>query len=234
MISPLKIVFRASLGLAVVTATAAAQATDYSDDPLNPTEIFANSSGNFTFSVNQAGVGGANPCTIGNCKDYVFFNVPTGRVFTGLRMDFYNSTDDRAFVALQSGSQFTAVPNFSTGALPGALAFNHNGWRGLCAVSYGALRPIPQSANNNCIQADNITPVPGRPTDLFSQVLATSPKVTGPLPAGAYSLWTQQASGSSEYTLTATTSAVPGPLPVAGALGAFAWSRRLRRRLGRG
>jgi len=234
MTSFLKVVFRASLGLVVVTATAAAQATDYSDNPLNPTEIFADSLGNFTFSVNQAGVGGANPCTIGNCKDYVFFRVPTGRVFTGLRMDFYNSADDRAFVALQAGTQFTAVPNATTGRLPGALAFNHNGWRGLCAVSYGALRPASYNANYNCIQPDNLTPVPGRPTDLFSQVLATSPKVTGPLPPGAYSLWTQQVSGSSEYTLTAVTRQTPGPLPVAGALGAFAWSRRLRRRMGRG
>jgi len=90
MISLLKLSVRASLGLAVVTAATTAQATDYSDNPLAPTEIFADSLGNFTFSVNQAGVGGANPCTIGNCKDYVFFRVPTGRVFTGLRMDFYN------------------------------------------------------------------------------------------------------------------------------------------------
>jgi hypothetical protein len=231
MTSFLKIVFRASLGLVVVTATAAAQATDYSDNPLSPTEIFADASGNFAFTVNQSGVGGANPCPSNNCKDYVFFNVPTGRVFTGLRMDFYNSTDDRAFVALQAGTQFTAVPVGAT--LPGALAFNHNGWRGLCAVTYGALRPAA-NAQNNCIQADNLTPVPGRPTDLFTKVLATSPSVTGSLPPGAYSLWTQQVSGSSEYTFTAVTRQTPGPLPVVGALGAFAWSRRLRRRMGRG
>ncbi len=133
MFSPLKIVLQASLGLAVVAATTAVQATDYSDDPLNPSEIFADASGNFTFTVNQAGVGGTNPCTIGNCKDYVFFNVPTGRTFTGLTMDFYNSTDNRAFVALQAGTQFTAAP--VSGALSGALAYNHAGWRGLCAAS---------------------------------------------------------------------------------------------------
>jgi len=232
MISPLKIVLQASLGLAVIAATTAAQATDYSDNPLIPSEIFADSSGNFTFTVNQAGA--SNACIVGsNCKDYVFFNVPTGRTFTGLTMDFYNSTDDRAFVALQAGSQFTAVP--ASGALPGALAYNHAGWRGLCAASYGVLRPSA-NANNNCIQSDNLTPVPGRPTNLFTQVLGGSPTVTAPLPAGAYVLWTQQISGISEYTLTATTAAlpVPGPLPVLGALGAFGWSRRLRRRIGRG
>jgi len=55
MFSPLKIVLQASLGLAVVAATTAAQATDYSDNPLIPTEIFADASGNFTFTMTQAG-----------------------------------------------------------------------------------------------------------------------------------------------------------------------------------
>jgi len=232
MFSPLKIVLQASLGLAVVAATTAAQATDYSDNPLIPSEIFADASGNFTFTVNQAGAN--NVCISGsNCKDYVFFNVPTGRTFTGLTMDFYNSTDDRAFVALQAGSQFTAVPVGAT--LPGALAYNHNGWRGLCAVSYGPLRPVSYNPAYNCMD-NTLTPVPGRPTDLFTTVLSGSPSVTAPLPAGAYVLWTQQVSGISEYTLTATTAAlpVPGPLPLMGALGAFGWSRRLRRRIGRG
>ncbi|MCX5950487.1 MAG: hypothetical protein NT158_04790 [Cyanobacteria bacterium] len=238
LISPLKIVLQASLGLAVVAATTAAQAIDYSDNPLIPSEIFADASGNFTFTVNQAGAG--NVCIVGsNCKDYVFFNVPTGRTFTGLTMDFYNSIDNRAFIALQAGSQFTAVQ--VGGSLVGALAYNHAGWRGLCAASYGALRPTGSELTNaNCIQSDGLTPVPGRPTNLFTQVLTSntppSPTVTAPLPAGAYVIWTQQISGISEYTLTATTAAlpVPGPLPVLGALGAFGWSRRLRRRIGRG
>jgi len=230
MFSPLKIVLQASLGLAVVAATTAAQATDYSDNPLIPTEIFADASGNFTFTVNQAGA--SNVCIPGsNCKDYVFFNVPTGRTFTGLTMDFYNSTDDRAFVALQAGSQFTAVQVGTT--LPGALAYNHAGWRGLCAASYGPLRPVSYNTAYNCMD-NTLTPVPGRPTDLFTQVLSGSPTVTAPLPAGAYVIWTQQISGISEYTLTATTAPAPGPLPVLGALGAFGWSRRLRRRIGRG
>ena len=231
MISPLKALLQASLGLAVVAATTAVQATDYSDNPLIPTEIFADSAGNFSFSVDQSGTG--NVCTPGlNCKDYITFTVPVGRMFTGLTMDFYNSTDDRAFVALQAGSQFTAVPVGVT--LPGALAYNHAGWRGLCAVSYGALRPTTYNAAYNCIQPD-LTPVPGSPTDLFTQVFATSPSLRAPLPAGTYSMWTQQISGVSQYTLTATTAiAVPGPLPVLGALGAFGWSRRLRRRIGRG
>jgi hypothetical protein len=232
MFSPLKIVLQASLGLAVIAATTAAQATDYSNDPLNPSEIFADASGNFTFTVNQAGAG--NVCIVGsNCKDYVFFNVPTGRTFTGLTMDFYNSTDNRAFIALQAGTQFTAAPAGTT--LPGALAYNHAGWRGLCAASYGVLRPTgPDLTLANCIQNDGHTPVPGRPTDLFTQVFSGSPTVTSPLPAGAYVLWTQQVSGISEYTLTATTAPAPGPLPLMGALGAFGWSRRLRRRIGRG
>ncbi len=220
-----------ALGVSLVFAPLLARAaTDYSDDPLAPTPVTIGSDGTFEFEVKQEGAAGA--CVPGkNCKDYVTFTVPAGRVLNGLKLRSYNSTDDRAFVAIQAGSQFTAVPVNPPGTLPGALAYNHNGWRGICAETYGPLRPFPASANNNCIQADNLTPVAGANTNLFKAAsIGGSPAAVKFLPAGTYSVWMQQVSGLSEYTLVGTT-AVPGPLPVLGTLGALAMGRRLRRQL---
>jgi len=223
---------QALLTAALVAAAGTAQAaTDYSDDPLAPTSVSIGSDGTFEFEVKQEGVGAPTfACAPGkNCKDYITFTVPAGKVLNGLKLKSYDSTDDRAFVAIQAGTQFTAVPVPPT--LPGALAFNHLGWRGLCAQSYGSLRPSTASANNNCIQADNVTPVVGANTNLLkANSLGGSPLAVGSLPAGDYTIWLQQVSGLSEYTFIGTT-AVPGPLPAAGALAGLAFSRSLRRRL---
>ncbi|MCF8133401.1 MAG: hypothetical protein K9J72_09820 [Synechococcus sp. Tobar2m-G35] len=223
---------QALLATALLTAAGTAQAaTDYSDNPLAPTPVSIGSDGTFEFEVKQEGLGAPTfACAPGkNCKDYVTFTVPAGRVLNGLKLKSYDSTDDRVFVAIQAGTQFTATPVGTT--LPGALAYNHAGWRGICAQTYGALRPNPASANNNCIQGDNVTPVVGANTNLFkAPSIGGSPLAVGFLPAGDYSVWLQQVSGVSEYTFVGTT-AVPGPLPAAGALAGLAFSRRLRRRL---
>jgi hypothetical protein len=220
---------QALLAAALLTAAGTAQAaTDYSDNPLAPTPVSIGSDGTFEFEVKQIGSAGA--CVGGqNCKDYVTFTVPAGRVLNGLKLKTYDSTDDRVFVAIQAGTQFTATPVGAT--LPGALAYNHAGWRGICAQTYGALRPNPSNPLNNCIQGDNVTPVVGANTNLFkAPSIGGSPLAVGFLPAGDYSVWLQQVSGDSEYTFVGTT-AVPGPLPAAGALAGLAFSRRLRRRL---
>lgn len=221
----------ASALLVTAGAGAAQAAIDYSDDPLAPTPLTFNN-GKLEIEVRQIGAAGA--CVAGqNCKDYVTFTVPTGRVLNSLKMTKYNSTDDRAFVALQAGNQFTANPDFTTtpASLPGALAYNHNGWRGLCSVSYGPARPATASSNNNCIQADNVTPVVGANTDLLkAPSLGGVLGAVGSLPAGTYTMWLQQVSGDSEYSFVAST-AVPGPLPLVGTMGALAMGRRLRRRL---
>ncbi len=222
---------QALLAAALLTAAGTAQAaTDYSDDPLAPTPVSIGSDGTFEFEVKQNGLAGA--CVGGeNCKDYVTFTVPGGRVLNGLKLKSFNSTDDRAFVAIQSGVQFTAVPVNPPGSLIPALAYNHVGWRGICAESYGPSRPGVASGFNNCIQADNVTPVVGANTNLFKAPSAgVGLAAVGSLPAGDYTVWLQQISGLSEYTIVGTT-AVPGPLPVAGALAGLAFSRRLRRRL---
>jgi hypothetical protein len=194
--------------------------------------VSPNGLGQFIFEGRVAGTN-ANSCTTtGNCFDYVTINIPAGRQITEIILDSYNSTDDRAFIALQAGNQFTATPSGGTlPGLPGALAFHHFGWRGLCANNYGALRPSA-SANNNCILVDNITPNPARLTDLFDSVFSTSPSLPTSLLPGDYTFWIQQVSGDSGYKFTVqSVQQTPAPLPVIGAAAAFGWSRRLRRRL---
>ena len=62
--------------------------------------------------------GGVSPTA-----DYVTFTVPTGKVFTSLTLTSYTSTDDRGFVGLIAGNQWTTAPVFAPSpGLPGALA----------------------------------------------------------------------------------------------------------------
>jgi hypothetical protein len=228
----LSVVF-AALG-AVATALLPAPpalAVDYSNDPLNPTVVSPDGLGQFIFEGRVDGIN-ANSCpTTGNCFDYVTINIPAGRQVTDIILDSYNSVDDRAFIAIQGGSQFTATVDANR--LPGSLAYNHFGWRGLCATSYGALRPPSYVASNNCIQSDNSTPVAARLTDLFDSILPGSSVLPTSLPPGDYTFWIQQVSGDSEYRFLVTSS-VPGPLPVLGAAAGFGFSRRLRRRVKQG
>jgi hypothetical protein len=228
----LSVVF-AALG-AVATAllpAPPAHAVDYSNDPLDPTVVSPNGLGQFIFEGQVDGINAGQCSTTGNCFDYVTINIPAGRQVTEIILDSYNSTDERAFIAIQAGSQFTAT--VAAGRLPEALAYNHFGWRGLCATSYGALRPPTYVASNNCILPDNDTPNPARLTDLFDSILPGSSRLPTSLPPGDYTFWIQQVSGDSEYKFLVTSS-VPGPLPLLGAAAGFNWTRRLRRRVKQG
>ena len=237
--APTLAVFFAALGAVATSAltTAPAQAAmNYSDDPMAPTLVDMALDGTYTFDLEQAGEGPPNfACVSGrNCIDYVTINVPYGREIDAIKLTSYDSTDDRVFLAIMSGTQFTATPDFATSKLPGALAYNHAGWRGLCAQTYGPLRPLTYVADNNCIQMDNATPVPGTIVDLLAtSSIGGSPAAVGSLPAGNYSIWFQQVSGESSYTVVASTRAlpVPGPLPLLGAAAGFSFTRRLRRRV---
>ena len=237
-VQTLAVVF-AALGAVATSAltTAPAQAAiNYSDDPMAPTLVNMALDGTYTFDLEQAGVGFPSfACVSGrNCIDYVTINVPYGREIDAIKLTSYDSTDDRVFLAIMSGTQFTATPDFATSKLPGALAYNHAGWRGLCAQTYGTKRPSVSNTANNCIQMDNATPAPGTIVDLLAtSSIGGSPAAVGSLPAGNYSIWFQQASGESSYTVVASTRAlpVPGPLPLLGAAAGFSFTRRLRRRV---
>jgi len=228
-------------GLATAKPAAAAP-TDYSNDPLNPSVVSLNGLGQFIFDGHVGGTSSGGVCTPTSgwsCYDYITVNVPSGFAITGINLTNYDSTDDRAFVGVQAGSQFTA--SLTTGS--GMLGYNHFGWRGLCSANYGSLRPNPASGSNNCIDSANTTPLPtALNTNLLTNVYVnnpplntgpSSPTFSSPLGAGAYTFLIQQVSGDSLYTFTVQTSptAAPGPLPVLGAGAAFGFSRRLRRRL---
>jgi hypothetical protein len=228
-----------ALALAAQQPAATAAPTNYSNNKNAPTQVFADVLGSYIFDGKVAG-SGLNTTTCAsssppvNCVDYITINVPAGFSISRINLDYYDSTDDRAFIGFQSGNQFTA--NQATGA--GMLAYNHFGWRGLCSTSYGTLRlditnnPIPPISTYNCTNGTNTEPVSTpTTTNLLTNLNANSP-IPGILGPGDYTFWIQQVSGDSRYTFTVqSVQQTPGPLPVVGAAAAFGWSRRLRRRL---
>ena len=193
----------------------------YSHNPLAPTKLTGSPKVTIQGKVQNVGTvtNGVSPTS-----DYVTFRVPYGKVFTGLNLTSYTSTDDRSFVALMAGKQWTAVPKLTQPqGLPGALAFSHFGTRGVCSAFYGNLAP---SGTNNCA------------TDPLSQTNLFVKSLTGPLAAplksGDYSVWIQQ-TGNQEtaYVFEAQFESVkaPGPLPILGAAAGLGFSRRLRQRI---
>ena len=166
-------------------------------------------------------VGGVSPWA-----QYVSFTVPVGYVFTALELVDYNSTDDRGFVALQAGSQWTAVPNTGTGALPGALAYHHFGSG--AGTTYGSL--CSQNYTGGTIPVGVCATDPDANSDLFTRSI-TGP-IAGPLPSGPYTLWLQQTAATPVgFTFRATSTAVPSPLPLLGLGAGLGVSRRLRQRI---
>ena len=189
----------------------------YSHNPLAPTKL----TGSPTVTIQGTTTPGTVTGGVSDKSEYVTFRVPYGKVFTGLNLTSYTSTDDRSFVALMPGKQWTAVP--ASGALPGALAFSHFGTRGVCSLFYGNLAP---SGANNCVTN------PAGQSNLFVKSL-TGP-LAAPLKSGDYSVWIQN-TGLEEtaYVFEAQFESVkaPGPLPILGAAAGLGFSRRLRQRI---
>ena len=189
----------------------------YSHNPLAPTKL----TGSPTVTIQGTTTPGTVTGGVSDKSEYVTFRVPYGKVFTGLNLTSYTSTDDRSFVALMPGKQWTAVP--ASGALPGALAFSHFGTRGVCSLFYGNLAP---SGANNCVTN------PAGQSNLFVKSL-TGP-LAAPLKSGDYSVWIQN-TGLEEtaYVFGAQFESVkaPGPLPILGAAAGLGFSRRLRQRI---
>ena len=226
--------------LAVAAQQPAATAATYSNIPTAPTTVTADALGQYIFEGRVAGnyagqtsstqcLNETNPSI--NCADYITINIPSGFAISRINLDYYDSTDDRAFIGFQSGNQFTAG---FTGA--GLLAYNHFGWRGQCATTYSSSLPSQASASNNCINGlTNTTPVTSpTTTNLLTNVYTSNPAspIPGYLGSGDYTFWIQQVSGDSGYKFTVqSVQQTPAPLPVIGAAAAFGWSRRLRRRL---
>lgn len=215
----------AASALAVLAVPQAGHAA-FSNDKNNPTVLPWSEILTIAGTVSQpagpsATVGGVSP----NAQ-YVSFTVPVGYVFSGLELVDYNSADDRGFVALQAGDKWTAVPNTTTGALPGALAYHHFGsgagnvYGSLCSQSYsGGTTPVSVCATDPVANSDLLTRSIGGP-------------IAGPLAAGSYTLWFQQTNVTPVgFTFQATSTPVPAPLPLLGLGAGLGVSRRLRRRI---
>jgi hypothetical protein len=206
--------------LTLLASPSATQAA-YSHNPLAPSVETGSKKVKIKGTVTNVGTvaGGVSPTA-----DYVTFTVPTGKVFTSLTLTSYTSTDDRGFVGLMAGNQWTTAPVFAPSqGLPGALAYSHFGTKGVCSDFYGALAP---SGAENC--ATN----PASQTDLFSQSLLGP--VAGPLPSGNYTMWIQQTVANPityEFEAEFQNAQAPGPLPILGAAAGFGVSRRLRQRI---
>lgn len=218
----LSVVFAALGAVATSVLTTAPAHAAFSTDKNNPTVLSFLAEGiTISGTVNQPvgpAVGGVSPDA-----QYVTFTVPSGYVFTGLTLTDYSSTDQRGFVALQPGSQWTSSP--ASGGLPGSLAFAHFGTgnagnRPVCALSYAGSTAIPTGASA-CVSNAAAN------SDLFSRNLSNS--IVSAQPAGPYSIWIQQtAPAPVNFSFQARFSPVPGPLPLLGAAAAFSKIRRLR------
>jgi hypothetical protein len=208
----------------LLTAPQAGQAA-YSNDPNAPTVI----SGFPTVTISDTlPGGGTNSGGVNSLSQYVSFTVPTGFVVRDLSLTKYGSTDDRAFVALMPGSTWTAIPNTTTGSLPGAIAFHHPGTGApngspngaLCSQQY--LNRVP-TGSENCVNN------PVGQSNLLTKSLIAPVNI---LQAGTYSMWIQQtAAPSIFYEFQAQFTPVPAPLPALGAAAGLGLSRRLRKRI---
>jgi hypothetical protein len=191
------------------------QAVTYSYNPLEPTELDGLPTISIVGSVSNTGIvsGGVSPES-----QYVTFNVPSGYYFASLVLEQYDSTDPRGFIGLMAGNQWTTKP--SSGTLPGALAYNHFGAQGLCALNYVTIAP---TGTQNCVND------PAGQSDLLKKTLGAA--LSGPLLAGDYTLWIQQTKTPPvNFTFKATFAPVPGPAPFLGLGAGLAFSRRLRQR----
>ena len=223
--SSLSVVFAALGTVATSTLTTAPAHAFFSTDKNNPTPLSFLAEGiTIMGTVSQpsgSAVNGVSPIA-----QYVTFTVPDGYAFARLILTDHSSTDQRGFVALQKGSQWTSAP--ASGGLPGSLAFAHFGTgnagnRPVCALSYAGSTAIP-TGSSACVSNAAAN------SDLFSRNIPDA--ILQSQPAGPYTLWIQQtAPAPVNFTFQAQFSPVPGPLPLLGAAAGFSFTRRLRRRV---
>ena len=210
--------------LASPMASQASPATGYSHDRLAPTLL----TGSKKVVIKGTTTPGTVTSGVSDKAEYVTFTVPSGKVFTSLKLTNYTSIDNLAFVGLMAGNQWTAarVSGVSNAqALPGALAYSHFGVTGVCAETYGGSgNGLPSTG----ICATN----PLSANDLFATSLKGA--LTAPLQAGDYTVWIQNTGSElSQYEFAAQFeyAPAPGPLPILGAAAGLGFSRRLRQRI---
>ncbi len=162
-----------------------------------------------SFGVLAPGLNSLKATSGGGDLEYVTFTIPNGLSLGSMILAEYDSLDDTAFVAIQSGTTFTVAPGdapANVGALLGWTHFGSGGSAGTALVGTDILDNLGAGAG-----AQGFAP---------------------PLGPGDYTLWIQQAGGSST-TYQFDLVAVPEPEHAAMAFGALlvgaAAHRRWRR-----
>lgn len=183
------------LAPSAVYATNFTETVDFSNDPAHPTLLGALTPGAnlITGTINTFGsrVGPHGERTTIDA-DYLTFVVPTGYLLTNFVVSTGTSilTDPRAdnvFLGIASGDHVSVDPSFSSAA--GLL-----GWTLVNQTQLGS----------DILAAIGAATAPGFP-------VPGATGFTGPLGAGTYTLWLEDADEAAAYSFNAVTAAVPEP-----------------------
>lgn len=136
----------------------------------------------------------------GSDIEYFSITIPDGAIWSELVLAAYDGLDDIGFIAIESGSVFTPPPGGNDVSV--FLGYDHFG-PAFNDVGKNILKRLGNG--NGAIGFDKT------------------------LPAGTYSLWVQNQSGSMDYTFDFVLTPAPAPATVFALLGAPAWCARRRR-----
>jgi hypothetical protein len=114
------------------------------------------------------GVNSVSGSTVAGDLDYFSFGIPAGYLLGQIVLAEFVTTDDRSFIAIQSGSAFTEPPS-------GTDPANLLGW-----THFGTALDVPGPGTNILDEMGAAVPAIGFP---------------GPLPAGSYTVWLQETGG---------------------------------------
>ena len=168
---------------------------DLSGDRLNPTALVA-----------SPGANTLSGSTVFGDLDYVRISLPSGYALSALILDSVTSTDDVAFIGMQSGTTFTVTPTSVSAS--DLLGYKHFG----TGPTAGGATPGNDMLDDMCASAAAIGCTP-------------------PLLGSDFAFWIQQTSVSSfAYSLTFVAAVPePGALPLL-ALGLIGLATRRRSR----
>jgi hypothetical protein len=121
-----------------------------------------------TALVFAPGVNSVSGSTVAGDLDYFSFGIPAGYLLGQIVLAEFVTTDDRSFIAIQSGSVFTEPPS-------GTDPANLLGW-----THFGTALDVPGPGTNILDEMGAAVPAIGFP---------------GPLPAGSYTVWLQETGG---------------------------------------
>ena len=180
-----------------------------SRDINDPTEL--------TFTIGENTVGGTVArALVERNVDVYTFNVPAGSVLDRITVDAWNSVDNLAFFAIDTGTTFPYGPD----------EFD--------SIANDPFNPFPEDAflGGAVFGGDDVAPQ----FDLLARAgTSAGARFTGPLPADDYTIYVQQTGPTTDYALTFTLTPVatvpePGSLVGLAVLGVMGLYRRRSKR----